>query len=1326
MVDQNIDEIEDWWKRQLSQLVLVNLPVDYVHQELSSSSSPKGYDHWKQYLNEQLKAIIFNFIDNQQLRPIVFYDSICRVLFYRYTQQSDITWLITCNLNDLNRGDQSLVSRFNCDGQCNFVQLCQQLQVFYNQLIENDCKLLTVPGDKIAKSLEPKSLNVHIIATIKNNLDDEKTESKSAEPTVNTNDYDLVIEFSLDNQNCLSIDYKYKVDIFKKSTIQRLSYHFINLINSLIVDNLNWKLDDHELLDDDEREQLETFNPDYPPNMGSESFFIEMFHQSINNNSNLMAIKEQSSSVTYQQLNEKSNQLAHHLSKNHKVKRGDMIAIMLPQGIDNFITLLATLKLGAAFVPLGIDYPSDRIQYILTDCDEPILITQDKLLSITYNKVLYYSDIDKELSSQSVDNLPIVSSRDDLAYCMYTSGSTGQPKGVQISQRTISFMATSLTDIFSVTRDTRSSLISATAFDAAICESFPVLVQGGLLVLPNCENRYNHNYLVDWLIEEKINYCYLPAKIMDLIFETDLHLKIKHQLRVWASGEPLGAVKVSQESNIQVYNVLGMTELTPLTFVKVNSLRPQDHIKPPVGVPVPGVKAYITDPVGRLCPIGVVGEITYSSPFIAKGYHKLPQQTAEKFTSDPFNGHSIVGSRLLRSGDLARWREDGLIEFFGRADDQVKVRGYRIELSEIEKLLNSLKGIHQSIVLIKKGKRTDDSRIVAFVMLIDEENQSQTFEQSTSWRKNFGSNLHSFLRSNLPYFMLPQVFVVPQFPLNSNGKIDKKVLLSLDNCEPLISSMFHQPCTQMQFDMIKVWSKVLMIPSESLGIDDNFFEHGGHSLLAATIVGQLNQAPFNYPITTRMMLTLATIRSICDLIESDSISSVTIKSIPVLESRTGIDLGIAQSWLALFEIANNGRGVTNEFSYCIVPSKLTWNQVNQAVNCLIERHEALRLVMSKNKHNKIKQSVEPFKPVTIPIVNCSTLDQINKHNEQLKSSIVNIFNGSQLLVKFSFVQFDSRKLIIIVANHMSLDGVSFELIKEELKQLFNQLELKEPLNLSPMKVNFLDYIDWENRTFYCDSQLMEEAKTFWTNRLKGFKAPRLPLTCDLLFCIGDEAQSVYLSFDEKVTQGIENILKEYRTTLFVFTQAVLLSVLHLHTNSTDITVYQAARNINHHLAIPLIGNLVVINFSRVSWTHDQNITFVDLLRKTHYSVMKEHEFRFFPFQKMIGITTDEDVNHNDDFLELVPITITQDTDQNEILELKDFHSTSLTLNALVLHFMKVQSRYTIDFRYSKNCFDLKIIQSFFNCVQHFVQRVSQNPNRPLGQYLDESINMIKW
>uniref|UniRef100_T1KDW0 Carrier domain-containing protein n=1 Tax=Tetranychus urticae TaxID=32264 RepID=T1KDW0_TETUR len=1306
-----------WWKQKLSGLALVNLPVDYINQDLSLTVKSNSL---KKILNPKLSKSIVDYINKQQLRPIAFLDAAFRVLLYRYSQQTDITWSVTC----CSRKPESTktVSRLVSDGAFNFGYFCQQVQSFYNQLLDNHDQLLSVPVEQIAKSIEAKALNVHLIgpltgkdgSTKENGLLDKQW-------TKNLDDYDLVVRMDFSEDNRLGIYYCFKGNLFKGSTIDRLSEHFVNLLDSLI-NNLSFKLDDHVLMDKEELSLLESFNPDYPASVG-QRLFIEMFYQRADSQTYFHAIKEQSRAVTYKELNFKSNQLANYLSNKYAVKCGDMVAIMLPQGIDNFISLLAVLKLGAAFVPLGIDYPGDRVKFILSDCDSPLLITENHLMeqaSVTYDKTLCFSVIEKDSNLESGKNLPIFSSLDDLAYCMYTSGSTGQPKGVLISQRTISYMATSLKEIFDVNELTRSSLISNTAFDAAICESFPTLVNGGILLLPDPEKRYNYRYLVDWLIQEDINYCYLPAKILDMIFESDLHLEIKHNIKIWASGEPLGMVKVSSSSNIEVFNVLGMTELTPLTYVLVNSLLERgDFVKPPVGRPVPGVKVYICDSFGRPCPIGVIGEIYYSSPLIAQGYHKLPEQTKVKFLPDSFNPH-VEGSRLLRSGDLARWREDGLIDFFGRADDQVKVRGYRIELAEIEKLLNNFQGVKQSIVLVKRN-RVNDPRIVAYLVLIEINSQ-----HTSSWRKDFGSSLHEYLRAHLPYFMLPQIFVVPQFPLNSNGKIDKSELLTYNDCEPLMSSMFSQPITKLHRDMVEVWSRVLSIPSESIGIDDNFFELGGHSLLAAAIAGELNEPPYSCPITPRMILTLATIRAICQVIEQDS-SHCQLQPIVVSQTKREVDLSSAQSWLALFELGFKGKGVTNELFYFKVPNDLHWTQVNEALNYIIKRHESLRIVLNLIKANKIRQSAAPFVPITIQVTNCSSLDEAVAHGKRLLFSLDKVFNG-QPLVKFNFIQLPSDRLILMVANHIIMDGISYQVIYQELGILFDAIKTGSPMNLPEVKINFLDYIDWENRVFFQDKALMDKAQKFWLQRLKGFQAPRLPLLIDSLLCIGDDTHANYLWFDLAVTHKIYTILKEYRTTLFVFTQTMLVALLHLYTDSTDITLHQAARSVNHHWALSLVGNLAVVNYSRIQWTGD--ITFVDLLRLTHNYIMKEHEFRFYSFHELLRTISESLKGDNDDiyneFNQILPITISQIFDCDEPLEfLEAIHRSAYVLNALIVQFMKVQERYTIVLNFSQNGFDKEMIKEISENVEYFVKRIADNPNMLLPQYFEES-RITKW
>ncbi|WP_164466160.1 non-ribosomal peptide synthetase [Chryseobacterium carnipullorum] len=570
------------------------------------------------------------------------------------------------------------------------------------------------------------------------------------------------------------------------------------------------------ILRQEETHQLvEVFNDtavDYP----NERTVVDLFEAQASKTPESIAVVYDGHSLTYRELDAKSNQLAHYLM-DKGVSLEDLVGVCMNRSLEMIIGILGILKSGAAYVPIDPDYPQSRKEYMLEDSGVKILL-------IDNDSDQYKSNLDVILLDNNWDTLSKVSSGkiertispDNLAYVIYTSGSTGKPKGVQVEHKSIVSLSTTC-DYISLTDQTVWLSTGSISFDATTIEYWGTLLNGGKLVLTTTDTLLNITLFKTLILENKITTLFMTTSWFHQVVEEDV--SVFQSLKYLLVGGDTVLYKYTDKvkklyPDLTVIIVYGPTENT--TFSTSYLIEVTGHTLP-IGKPIKDSYAYILDKHMNPAPIGVVGELVVGGSGVARGYLNNKELTNEKFVANPFK----AGDRLYKTGDLAKWLPDGNIEFIGRKDDQVKIRGYRIELGEIENALSGLPGIVQSCVLASADEQ-GNKRLIAYVVMeggLDKE------------------ALQSQLQETLPEYMVPRLWVeLDEMPLTSNGKLDRKALPDIDS-SAFSTKAYVAPRTETEERLAKIWQELLGI--EKVGIHDNFFELGGHSLLATRLVSTI-------------------------------------------------------------------------------------------------------------------------------------------------------------------------------------------------------------------------------------------------------------------------------------------------------------------------------------------------------------------------------------------------------------------------------------------------------------------------------------------------------
>ncbi|MDZ8257279.1 non-ribosomal peptide synthetase [Nostoc sp. ChiQUE01b] len=693
------------------------------------------------------------------------------------------------------------------------------------------------------------------------NLDKAQFESKSlkqefevAKNSTSATKLDINLNiFQTDNE--LLVELEYNTDLFDSQTIQRWLRHYVTLLEGIVA-NPEQPLAELPLLTKTEQQQLlvewNNTQTEYP----GEYCIHELFEVQVERSPDAIAVICEDKQLTYQQLNAKANQLAHYL-RSLGVKPEVLVGICVERSLEMVIGILAILKAGGAYLPLDPAYPQERLAFMLADAQVSVLLTQQRLVKELPQHqaqvICLDSDTQTLIAEQNQENFVSGVQQANLAYVIYTSGSTGKPKGVMNSHQGLSNRLLWMQDAYQLTATDRVLQKTPFSFDVSVWEFFWPLFTGAQLILAKPGGHQDSAYLVELISFKQITTLHFVPSMLQVFLE-ELGLdKCSSIKRVICSGEAL-SFKLQQKFftrlDSQLYNLYGPTEAAiDVTFWNCQCSSNLPIV--PIGRPIANTRIYILDRHLHPVPIGVPGELHIGGVGLARGYLNRPDLSSQKFIPSPF----ASGEHLYKTGDLARYRDNGNIEFLGRIDYQVKIRGFRIELSEIETRLNQHAKVREAVVVTWDEELTD-KRLVAYVS--PQPNQELTVIE-----------LRSFLKDKLPEYMIPSAFVLLQtLPLTPNGKLDRRSLPAPETIRPELEAAYVMPQTQMEQTIATIWQKALNI--EKIGIHDNFFELGGHSLLMVKVHSQLREIfqtdlsmidMFRYPTISSLVECFTTIKN---------------------------------------------------------------------------------------------------------------------------------------------------------------------------------------------------------------------------------------------------------------------------------------------------------------------------------------------------------------------------------------------------------------------------------------------------------------------------------
>lgn len=944
---------------------------------------------------------------------------------------------------------------------------------------------------------------------------------------------------------------EYNTAVFKKETIRRIVDHFIHLLQRAFF-NVGLKLIDISLLTEEEKKQVVfDFNntaADYP----SSRMIQQLFEEQVEKTPQNIAVEFNGEKLTYKDLNKKANQLARFLRGKGIGEQGAVAAIMLENSLEIPIAVLAVLKAGGTYLPLGFEYPEARIVYMLRDSHAGILLTRESLVQgKNIQCPAVYPDED-DLFTGGDGNLESINQSGNLAYIIYTSGTTGQPKGVMIEHRGLVNYIYWAAQTYVKGERVNFPLYTSISFDLTVTSIFTPLVTGNsIIVYGSPDVRF---YIEDVIDDNRVEIVKMTPSHLQFIRDKDMGESIIK--RIIVGGDKLDPGPAQDIYNrfhgrVEIYNEYGPTETVVGSMIYKFESAGDNSDSVPIGVPIANTRIYLLDRYLQPIPVGVEGELYIGGDGLARGYLHNPEMTGKKFLPDPF----FHGRKMYKTGDTAFRMPDGNIKYKGRIDHQVKIRGFRIELTEIEGKLSHFEGVKESAVVVREDG--EDKALYTFF---------------SADRRIEPAAVRNYLAGVLPHYMVPGfIMQLEKIPLTPNGKIDRNALLKIE-----ISGgrdEYIPPETDSQHRLVDIWSEVLGIEKERIGIHTNFFEVGGHSLKVMSLVSKVHKE-FDVKVSLVQVFNTPTMGGLASILDKIGVENRYV-AIEPQEAKEYYPVSSAQRRFYLAHETNPGNMVYNMTGTIKLQMERDDEKLETIFEKLIRRHDSLRTsfkiinsepVQFIHPHVDFKLEYHDVKEECLPDTAAKFVRPFNLERPPLCRAAV-IRTGQ------------SRTLLVDI-HHIIFDGVSLQILTREFGLLSNDGQLE------PLPVQYKDYASWQQGLL--NDEYYKNMEDYWLDTLENFKVTELPE--DHPGNIG----GVRGDFESAVIQTdtylkIENFCAKYKLTLFSFMFSIFSFVISMETGENDVSMGTPVDNREHSDLENIIGVFLNVFLLRAVIDEDDSI-----------------------------------------------------------------------------------------------------------------------------------------
>ncbi|MBO9703698.1 MAG: amino acid adenylation domain-containing protein, partial [Sporocytophaga sp.] len=1230
--------------------------------------------------------------------------TLVNTLLYRYNNQGDIvigTPMAGREHSDLENqigfyiNTLALRTRFNSDDS--FVSLLKKVQEITLGAYEHQI----YPFDELVDSLNlqrdmSRNPLFDVMVTVQHNESKQGGETNLGDLQVspyqgNTaviSKFDFTFNFT-DLGNELSFDLEYNSDIYSEEMATQLADHLVELMKT-VVKKPTLEILKLEYLTESEKENLLVKFNNTAVNYPQDKTVIDLFEEQVLVSPDSIALIFEEKEFSYNDLNKKSNQLAHYLRDNYKVKPNELIGVELEKSEWAVISILAVLKSGAAYVPIDPIYPKDRKEYMYEDSRCKLILDEKELKKIK-----------DQIGNYSIENLNVVNIPNDLAYLIYTSGTTGNPKGVMIEHNSLFDYVCTFERIFQINRSDRFIQQSSFSFDTHIEEIYPVLIKGGIILMGR--NGGQDIQELQTLIEEK------GATIISttpLVFSelNNCNLNLSNLRLMISGGDVFNASYVSNFLNkIEIYDSYGPSESTVCcTYYKITNTEKSGII----GKPIYNRNIYILNDYNQIAPIGVKGEICIGGTGLARGYFNKPELTAEKFVHNPFKD----GERMYKTGDLGRWLSDGTIQFLGRKDDQVKIRGYRIELGEIENVLQGHSDIESNVV-IAVNQENGQKELVAYIV------SKEVLNSST---------LQVYLNTKLPKYMIPSHFVqMEQLPLTSNGKIDKRKLPASNFVNIESGIEYVAPRNETEEKLLAIWQEVLK--KDKISVKDNFFDLGGQSISATRLSMQIHKT-FNNKPALKDLFTFSVLEEQAKWIQESK--TISYDNIPVVPTAKDYALSAGQKRLWILSQFAETSSAYNMPGVYVFTGDLNIDALRNAFAVLINRHEILRTVFKQNDQEEVRQFILPSDETGFNL-EYKDLREAPQKKELLEKEVQRMFalpfnlkKGS--LLRAEVYQTEANQFVFAYAmHHIISDGWSMGVLIKELLYLYNNADSQTSV-LSPLPIQYKDYSAWQNE--HLNVEDTRGHQFYWLNQFEGSLS---------VLELGQgktrpEIQTynggiVYKTIPSATNLGIKRISQEQGGTLFMGLLALVNTLLYRYSNQEDIIIGSPIAGREHADLENQIGFYVNTLALRTRFKGEDN--FLELLKRVKEVTLGAYEHQIYPFDELVdSLDMQRDMSRNPLFDVMVMLQNQDSNPENEStlgeLQVSAYQGSTAVISKFDFTFNFEDSGETlqVSLEYNSDIYSAEIADQLLSHLVHLMNAVIEKPTLAIRQlnYLSDA------
>ena len=1002
--------------------------------------------------------------------------------------------------------------------------------------------------------------------------------------------------------------FKYNRNLFDEATIARMAGHFQTLLEGIVA-NPEQPVSQLPLLTEAEQDQLVTWNAtqvEYPQS----KCIHALFEEQVEKTPDAVAVEFANQQLTYRQLNVRANQVAHTL-QGLGVGPEVLVGICVRRSLDLVVGLLGILKAGGAYVPLDPAYPNERLAFMLGDAQPKVLLTQQPLVTKRPQQTIVCLD-DEQISKASTDNPNSGVTPENLAYVVYTSGTTGKPKGVLVPHSGLLNLVFWHQRTFAVTASDRATQLAGIAFDALGWELYPYLTAGATVCLVEPEVLLSPEQLQAWLIRQQISISFLPTPLAERVLSLEWSEPVA--VRVMLTGGDKLHSYPSASVPFEVVNNYGPTENTVVTTSGI--VAANQTLSPHIGRPIANTQVYILDSSLQPVPIGVPGELYIGGAGLARGYLNRPELTAERFIPNPFEnskfksessadlavsveeqlanpkGQNSKFNCLYKTGDLVRYLPDGNIEYLGRLDHQVKIRGFRIELGEIEAVLAECPQVQQAVVVAREDT-PGNQRLVAYVV--------------PSQEKLTGTELRGTLGQKLPEYMVPAIVFLSALPLTPNGKVDRRALPVL---ELNFTEEFVPPRSPTQAVLAAIWAEVLGV--KQVGVDDNFFELGGHSLLVTQVISRVRSA-LDVELPVQSLFTSPTIETLSQQIDSRQTGLELVPPLAPVHREEPLPLSFAQQRLWFLEQLE-GDAVYNVSGALRLSGTLQVEALEQALRQIVARHEVLRTCFPSGEGAPMQviSDVELSVPV-VDLQSSAEPAQVQRLIEQEAQTPFDLARGPLLRVKLLRLA-PAEHVLAIALHHIVCDGWSLNILMREVSEFYTAFASGEAASLPELPLQYADFAVWQRRWF--TKEVLAPQLEYWQQQLEG-APPLLELPTDRTRppVQSFSGRSESFTLPPELTGQLKSLSQQSGTTLFMTLLAAFGILLSRYSRQSDLVIGSPIANRNQRELEPLIGFFA--NTLALRLDLQGTPSFSECLGRVRKVTLEAYTHQNFPFEQLV-------------------------------------------------------------------------------------------------------------